>query len=299
MSGLELKLPTKVEEIVVDGGRYFLKRDDQIHPHFSGNKGRKFMTLLETDSGEIDMIVSRGSNQSNAMYSLSVLARAKGWRFVYITDHISSYLAENPAGNYARALKNGTEFVIGDADIDSIMEGKRAVFIEEGGRCPLSEAGIATLAAEIERWREEAAVERLDIFLPSGTGTTALYLQKSLLSLAGESCRVYTTPCVGDGAYLLSQFRMLEKDETLYPRILDPDRKYHFGRLYREFYEIWLKLRRECGVEFDMLYDPKGWMTLLAHRCRLCEDLLYIHQGGLVGNETMLPRYERKFGVGI
>ncbi|GAM75326.1 pyridoxal phosphate-dependent deaminase [Vibrio ishigakensis] len=26
------------------------------------------------------------------------------------------------------------------------------------------------------------------------------------------------------------------------------------------------------------------------------KELLYLHQGGILGNETMLPRYQRKFG---
>jgi len=73
------------------------------------------------------------------------------------------------------------------------------------------------------------------------------------------------------------------------------EKKYHFGKLYRDYYKIWLKLRQQTGVEFDLLYDPKGWMVMMAYPEIFTEPTLYIHQGGLIGNESMLPRYERKY----
>jgi 1-aminocyclopropane-1-carboxylate deaminase/D-cysteine desulfhydrase-like pyridoxal-dependent ACC family enzyme len=104
-----------------------------------------------------------------------------------------------------------------------------------------------------------------------------------------------TVPCVGDAAYLRRQFALLEPDRGFWPEIVDLPRKYHFGKLYREFYQLWLELYRQTGVLFDLLYDPKGWRTLLAHRKKLEGPLLYLHQGGLKGNESMLPRYRRKY----
>ncbi len=32
-----------------NGTRFYLKRDDLLHPQFSGNKARKFMGLLESE----------------------------------------------------------------------------------------------------------------------------------------------------------------------------------------------------------------------------------------------------------
>ena len=62
---------------------------------------------------------------------------------------------------------------------------------------------------------------------------------------------------------------------------------------------MWNELMTQGGVEFDLLYDPLGWLTLLDYLDQVCLkdwDILYIHQGGLLGNATMLPRYQRKFG---
>ncbi len=288
-----LNTPTPVETIELFSKRYLLKRDDLIHPDFSGNKARKFFSLLRSDLSGIRKVVSYGSNQSNAMYSLSVLARMKGWEFEYHVDHIPSYLKNNPIGNYRAALKNGAVF-IEDGLKERVEFAEDTLFVEEGGRQKESEYGIAMLAREISRWRTEHGVEKLSVFLPSGTGTTALYLRKHFF-VTDDPISVYTTPCVGDSSYLRRQFSLLEPDSRYWPRIVDLSKKYHFGKLYREFYEIWIELRKECGVEFDMLYDPKGWMVLRDLTEEIDGEILYIHQGGIMGNESMLERYRRKY----
>ncbi len=291
------QVPTPVEEITIDGRRYFLKRDDRIHPDFSGNKARKLRYWLHRDLPQIRRLVSYGSPQSNAMYSLSVLAIVRGWEFEYFVDHIPAYLRKNPQGNYRAALENGIIFRE-KREMKNEKFGEEVLFIEEGGRQPEAEEGIRLLAGEIVDWQREKGIETLTVFLPSGTGTTALYLQKSLHLLTLHSSlftHVVTVPCVGGADYLREQFAMLESDRSFWPRIVDLPRKYHFGRLYREFYEIWLKFNDQCGVEFDLLYDPKGWLTLLEHRDKMTGEILYLHQGGLKGNESMLPRYRRKY----
>ena len=284
--------PSPVESIEAFGMRLYLKRDDLLHPDFSGNKARKFHYWLVREFPKVRRIVSYGSPQSNAMVSLSVLARMRGWELHYHVDHIPSWLRENPVGNYRTALENGTRFFVGE-EIPPIGD-EETLRIEEGGRQSEAEEGIAVLAEEIEAWRRERRIGRLTLFLPSGTGTTALYLQK-WFRLHSQEVEVVTTPCVGGAAYLEEQLGMLESDRRFWPLIVDLPKKYHFGRLYREFYELWLELYRQTGVEFDLLYDPKGWLTLLEDRDKKEGEILYLHQGGLGGNESMLPRYRRKY----
>ena len=294
----KLAIPSPVERIRFEGREYFLKRDDRIHPDFSGNKARKFYHWLEGEFPDIRKVVSYGSVQSNAMYSLSVLAKMRGWEFAYFVDHIPTWLRKNPIGNYRAALENGTAFYE-QTDIKKGKWGKEVLFVEEGGRQPEAEEGIRLLAREIVEWQERNGIEVLTVFLPSGTGTTALYLQKNCSLLTAHSSlttKVVTTPCVGDARYLRRQFAMLESDEKLWPTVLDTRKKYHFGKLYREFYRLWLELYRQTGVEFDLLYDPKGWLTLFEKKMwESGGEILYLHQGGLKGNESMLPRYRRKY----
>jgi len=277
------------EKYIFEGQTFFLKRDDLLHPDFSGNKARKLHYFLQNDFPDIKKIISYGSAQSNAMYSLSVLAKMRGWEFEYFVDHIADYLKENPHGNYKAAMDNGMK-IIEHVGVVPCDYPKEVLFIEEGGRQKEAEFGIKLLAEEIIEWQKENNIDELNIFLPSGTGTTALFLQKHL-----SDNIVYTTPCVGDKAYLKKQFLELEIDESHHPRILTLEKKHHFGKLYPENYKIWLKLRQQTGVEFDLLYDPLGWRVLLAHPEVFSKPTLYIHQGGVLGNESMLPRYERKY----
>lgn len=274
--------PSPIEQVTFRGRSYFIKRDDLLHPILSGNKYRKFYSLLQQDFSAYTTIVSHGSSQSNAMYALSFLAREKQVDFQYYVHHISDFLKENPHGNYHYALQNGMQIL--ESSIPTSFDTKTC-FIPEGGHSKSSEEGIKILADELK-------TIDADIFLPSGTGTTALYLQKHTLQ------RVYTCACVGDSTYLERQMRTLEPNLKHYPTILQPPKKYHFGKLYREFLDIWIELREDTNIEFDLLYDPLGWLCVTTHLQHHPKPILYIHQGGLVGNESMRLRYMRRYSDG-
>lgn len=279
-----------IEQITLFNRNFYIKRDDLLHKDFSGNKARKFHYFLENDFPNVDTIVSFGSNQSNAMYSLSVLAKLKNWKFKYFINHLPSFLKEHPNGNYKYALLNGMRLIV-DEDFKTTKyePNPNELFIEEGGAVREASFGIEQLANEIKEWKKENNIQNLKIFLPSGTGTTALFLQKFL------DDEVFTAPCVGDSEYLTYQFSLLEKDSSYYPTILSPKKKYYFGKLYREHFILWNEIKKSTNIEFDLLYDPIGWNTLQEHLeiFKDCE-VLYIHQGGLLGNETMIERYNRK-----
>ena len=278
-----------IHEITFQNQNFYIKRDDLLHPDFSGNKARKFHYFLENNFPKIKKLISHGSNQSNAMYSLSVLCKQKGWIFEYYVSHIPSFLEQNPTGNYKASLDNGMKIIIDDFEILNLSSSDDTLVINEGGAIDEAKWGIKLLASEINDWKTENSIKNLKIFLPSGTGTTALFLQQYL------NDEVCTVPCVGDSIYLEKQFSQLESNVQKHPTILTPPKKFHFGKLYKENYFIWQDLIKNTNIEFDLLYDPIGWQTLLAQlkyfdRC----SILYIHQGGLKGNETMKLRYERK-----
>jgi len=263
---------------------FFIKRDDLLHEDFTGNKARKFYYFFKNDFPHIKKIISYGSNQSNAMYSLSVLCKLKKWEFEYYTNHIPTYLKQNPQGNLKGALDNGMKLKVEDLPI--LNSSKDTLIINEGGAIDEASYGIEILANEIISWKQQNNIEDLKIFLPSGTGATALFLQKYL------NFEVLTCPCVGNIDYLKKQFFQLESNETYHPTILKPYKKFHFGKLYKENYKLWQELKDKTKIEFDLLYDPIGWQVLLDYP----QDnipILYIHQGGLKGNETMIKRYER------
>ena len=277
----------KIEQICIDGFKFWLLRDDLLGL-FNGNKARKLHYYLNADLSKFKKIVSYGSSQSNAMYSLSVFARLKGLDFEFVVDHISENLRQNPCGNFKFSLENGMkiyenknrrEFALSLCD-------ESAIFIEEGVAQSEAEFGFAVQGEFIDRFATTHGRD-FDIFLPSGTGASACYLAKH------TKFSVFTTPCVGDRAYLKEQILTLDKTSKV--QILPPPRKFHFGKPYAELYEIWQKARAQTGIEFDLIYDPVGLLTLLANREKFTNEILYIHQGGILGNISQLARYRYKF----
>nr|WP_314469322.1 1-aminocyclopropane-1-carboxylate deaminase [uncultured Campylobacter sp.] len=366
---------------------------------FNGNKARKLEYFLHAGLGGIKRVVSYGSSQSNAMYSLSVFAKMKGLEFHYVVSNLNSNLAANPIGNFKFALENGMKIYIdkdrrararalayelaglkegeiyGDEAVnltdafdrnglnldkfderlgftDTNLSAKNmpnsqaeiapnlqnqdrenlikfdgsaklasanfseckshknsnlkksaeqtssnlpaaqdcfigdSLFINEGVWQPQAEMGFISQARQIERWAE-AEGKTVDIFLPSGTGTSAAFLAKHV------KFDVYTCPCVGDADYLKSEIEALTPNSKA--RILPLPKKYHFGDLKPELYQIWREVCEQTGIEFELIYDPVGFLTMMANLGAFKNEILYIHQGGALGNISQKLRYERKF----
>ncbi|WP_157601253.1 1-aminocyclopropane-1-carboxylate deaminase/D-cysteine desulfhydrase [Psychromonas ossibalaenae] len=289
-----------MQTLQFNGHKLFIKRDDLLNHHFSGNKARKLGYFLDNEFTGIKKIVGYGSVQANSLYSLAALANMKGWQLDFYVQRIADWIKAKPTGNYAGALKLGANIIEVQelsTNLDDYMSQKSqklnadTLFVPEGGRCRLARHGIKKLADELLEYINNQHLANPVIMLPSGTGTTALFLQTYL------PYKVLTCACVGGDSYLETQFAELESDKSLWPTILSTEKKYHFGKLYLEFYQIWRQLLKQTDIEFDLLYDPLGWITLLNYldKQQGQEDIIYIHQGGLVGNESMLPRYQRKY----
>ncbi|OEF27274.1 1-aminocyclopropane-1-carboxylate deaminase/D-cysteine desulfhydrase [Vibrio rumoiensis] len=292
-----------------NGHPFYLKRDDLLHPEFSGNKARKFMALLETDSPNVTTLIGYGSPQANSLYSLAALAKLKSWTLEFYVSHIPNWLKQNPIGNYQAALELGAQIIdisqleteLSPHDyIERIRKpNEQCIFVPEGGRSPIAEFGIKQLAEEILCWVQEENIKALTVALPSGTGTTALYLHKHL---ALHNIHVLTCACVGGKDYLIKQFESLGEAE--HPHILTSleKSKHQFGKLYAADYQMWQSLTQQTQVEFDLLYDPYMWQCLAPYLAQWREShsnqtLLYIHQGGLLGNTSMAKRYQRKYSL--
>jgi 1-aminocyclopropane-1-carboxylate deaminase len=298
---------TPVDSIDFNGCRVFVKRDDLLHKDFSGNKARKFAYFLHNDFPGITRLVGYGSPVANSLYSMSALAKLKGWKLDFYTDHIAAQVLASSKGNYAAAVENGANVIdlslVADRkgrgckeyiEQDVLPNDSKALFVPEGGRCLYAREGVHQLAKEIVNWFASSQLDELTVFLPSGTGTTAVFLNEYFV-LNNNNIKVMTCACVGDEDYLNQQFSELINDTSFHPEIISTAKKYHFGKLYKIFYDIWRKVG-EQGIEFELLYDPKGWMCVEQYLSEYPDAaIIYIHQGGLLGNETMLPRYQRKY----
>ena len=281
--------PSAISKIILEGREFFIKRDDLIDPYLAGNKYRKLYTLLNTPSTTYRKIISYGGTQSNAMLAIAALCQQKGWEFEYFTKPISKRQKNQEFGNFYNAQQLGMHHVEIDSNIYRdyiaslhINEDKTSFIIDQGGADASAKNGLEVLAKEIREQTKTLNIR--SVATPAGTGTTALFLALNLPEFT-----VYTTPCVGDSRYLREQMSALA-DIPKNLVILEPKKKYHFAKLYPEFLEIY-ETTKKAGVIFDLLYAPAMWLALLE---QTTEKVLYIHSGGVSGNESMLQRYSQK-----
>lgn len=275
-----------ISTIVLEGREFLVKRDDLIDKYLAGNKFRKLYSLLQTSSKFLDTIISYGGTQSNAMLAIAAMCKDKGWKFIYYTKPISEGQRKETFGNYALSKSLGMQHIELDYEIYkefisslSVNLDTRTYLLHQGGADESAKHGLKALAQEIK----DASLDVDAIATPSGTGTTALYL-----ALALPEYTIYTTPCVGDAAYLKTQMSALENiPKNLI--ILEPKKKYHFANPYKDFLEMYRKLEK-AGIEFDLLYAPAMWIALQE---QTTEKILYVHSGGVSGNGSMLERYQR------
>ncbi|MDQ7004300.1 MAG: pyridoxal-phosphate dependent enzyme [Ghiorsea sp.] len=269
------------------GFDFFVKRDELIDPLLSGNKYRKLYTLIQTPAKFYDTILSYGGSQSNAMLSIAALCHQKGWRFEYYCKPLATKLKQSLTGNLKAALDLGMllmETADYDTTVAQLKSKDKILCLPQGGADPLAEQGIQTLAQEIEQWQAEQNISKLSIVTPSGTGTTAYYLAKHL-----PKQTVFTTASVGNNAYLTQQMQQLGNIPSNLT-LLEPNKTHRFAKPYPEFLKTYEKLKH-AGIEFDLLYAPLMWQTLLLNMPHIQGSILYVHSGGLLGNTSMLARY--------
>ena len=280
-----------ISKIILEGREFLIKRDDLFDPYLAGNKYRKLHTLLQTPKQNLNKIISYGGSQSNAMLAISAMCREKGWEFIYYTKPLNQTMKEQKSGNFFRALELGMhhkelenelyrEFI---SSLDFMIE-EGSFVVHQGGADRSAKEGLKVLSEEIREQKEEQDLDFRSIATPSGTGTTALFLALNL-----PEYKIYTTPCIGDAEYLREQMSALHKIPSNLV-ILESPKKYHFAKPYKEFFEIYKKTK-DAGVVFDLLYAPAMWLTLLE---QIDDEILYIHSGGVSGNESMLQRYVKK-----
>lgn len=327
----QVKLPSQpshIRRLVVRGVSFDVKRDDQwrlsgeFGAQVSGNKARKLLKFALDAPSQPGMVASMGGHQSNAMVALAALCHARGLRFVYLVKPVPRWLRSNPAGNYARALALNAELVpltpalykrLAEEQFRTdLLEDLResyacdsVTWIPQGGACADAECGLHLLADEIMNAYSSAELADLNVVLPAGTGTTALFLARHL-----KGPRVLAVPCATSAGHLRAQMEALDAASGsigVFPTILDDGKTHRFGQPIQRDLDMWNELRT-AGLFVDLVYAPHTWNVLLetlatasnarlssifhvAHSERCSPKLLYLHCGGIEGVATQLTRY--------
>lgn len=303
-----MMIKSSLDLINFKGTNYLIKRDDLLG-ELNGNKARKLEYLLKNPPPKNTKIISFGSSQSNAMLAISIFAKMHDLRFLYVIRPLCGLLKANPSGNLSQALNNHTILHESKQDLSfcaKSLASKDDLFIPQGVACKLAKDGYKTLAKELSIqvrsfWQNnKSSLPNLQkssfnandfaVFLPSGTGTSAMYLSKYC------EFEVITTPCVGGEEYLRKQMLEIEKDfDFSNLKIIKNVTHRSFASLDLKLFELNEALFEESKIRFDLLYDSVGWESLLAAKEQ--KMIIYVHQGGLEGNASMLQRYKRKYGV--
>ncbi len=266
-----------------------------IHPLLSGNKYRKLFSIINQTPFSHNKIISYGGIQSNAMLSIAALASQKKVPFVYYTRYLPADLDLHDASNYTMALSLGMQIIVSKEQSDEgirseLMKSqeKDTLFIPQGGAGESAFEGIKVLGDEIIAFVLKNKINNLAVITPSGTGTTAIWLQQVLKPY---NIQVVTTAVVGSTDYLKEQ--MLRQSDSELPLILETKTKYRFAKPHTNLLKNYLDFKR-LGIEVDMIYATVMFQALDDNQHLFKEKtLLYIHSGGVLGNQSQLKRYEK------
>ncbi len=279
------------------GRDWLIKRDDLLDTDLNGNKARKLYTFAINGFGA-DRVISYGGAQSNAMYSLSALAKKQNVKFIYYTKKLPLTIRQNQSGNLAAALENGMELVEVehsryDETVSNLLTStpQNTIVVRQGGADRYAADGIRLLAKELNDYAKAKNLKNPVAVLSAGTGATAGYLSEYL------DFECVCVPAVSNGAFLDSEFDRLGVDKK--PTIIETNEKIPFAAPDKKLIEIYLRLL-DAGIEFDLIYDAKCWLAV-SENIGFFEgrDTIFVHSGGTLGNKTQLERYRHKGLLGV
>ena len=220
------------------------------------------------------------------MLALAQFCQIHSLSFQYYTRPVPNWLKQSPIGNLAGALDYKMQWRISETGQPPEIIDNNYLLVPQGITMPGAELGIRKLALEIEDYCKNKIIPDAAIVLPSGTGATALYLQQHLKQT------VHTIPCIGNEQVLQQFFKQQLPNAERYPSILNSaERDLPFGKPHPDLLSIYIELRESTGIEFELLYDAKAWLYLTKWECD--KPIIYIHNGGISGNSSMLSRYRR------
>lgn len=182
---------------------------------------------------------------------------------------------------------------------------QRILDVPRGVSCEEAEEGLAKLAQELDDHFRSIRGEKTNsciVVLPSGTGTTAMFLNKHLQILSSKD-KPYLAKTVGVSIAMKQEDILKEiqaqypNEKHGYPTFTHPSKKrIMFAKPDPTVKAVWCTMKRK-GILLDLIYGPVAWMSLFellpSVDPEACE-VYYVHTGGITGNETQLHRYEEK-----
>lgn len=307
----ELQLPSPLQYLDTwQGVEIWVKRDDQIHPVVSGNKGRKLRYFAEQayQTGATELLTFGGA-YSNHLAATAYLGRALGLPTAALVR--GHEVRHNPTLDYCRQqgmrllpLKR-SDYALKDDPV--FREGLRewapgALVIPEGGKGALGVKGVRELYQELENPHYFT-----DVAVAAGTGTTA-----AGLLMAPWEIPLWVFPALKGGLFLqkaIATWAYAYEEEVAGPQKAGQKLRhglglvtdYHVGG-YAKVNDALIAFMNEFYQQYQLPLDPVytgklfyGLKDLLdTGRWQGGHRLLVIHTGGLQGIQGMNQQRARK-----
>ena len=290
----------KLEEIESAGVSLWMKREDELHPHISGNKFRKLKYNLEeaADRG-YHTLLTFGGAYSNHISALAYAGKMKGLKTIGIIrgDELASrpnLVAENPTLSFALKMDMQLEFVSRELYKSRHEEEFIALLRERFGEFYLVPEG-GTNAMAIRGCEEilQAGDQVFDyICVAVGTGGT----MTGIINSAGEGQRVLGFPSL-KGEFLGKEIanRAIRTDN--WSLVND----YHFGgyaKINEKLISFINQYYLSTTIPLDPVYTGKMMYALVDmirnNQFEKNSRILAIHTGGLQGIEGMNIKLKKK-----
>jgi len=290
----------KLEEIESAGVSLWMKREDELHPHISGNKFRKLKyNLEEAADREYHTLLTFGGAYSNHISALAYAARVNGLNSIGIIrgEELATrpdLVTENPTLAFALSQGMQLEFVSRDIyksrheeEFVDLLRQRLGDFylVPEGGTNDLAIRGCEEIL--------QAGDQDFDYICVSvGTGGTLA----GLINSAGPGQEVLGFSSL-KGDFLDEEIGEITMRKDNWRLVND----YHFGgyaKINEKLISFINQYYRSTTIPLDPVYTGKMMYGLVDmvrnNRFEKNSRILAIHTGGLQGIEGMNQKLKKK-----
>jgi 1-aminocyclopropane-1-carboxylate deaminase len=315
----DLLLPSPLERIDLHGSfkkpggsKFYIKRDDLIHPVISGNKWRKLAGFLPDVLKSDEPLISIGGPYSNHLDAFSFLAnhlnrasfalvtgfypennqiltptldriKQRGTKLIPVTKEFSRALRLMDGGQHPIFQGGATKFT---EILVKIPE--KSYWIPEGGATEQGIQGCKEIILEIKK----EIAEPIRVWVSMGTGTTASGIYDALDSKDQLNVVSALKGVELDGFVTLKKVLDKSRDSnSLLARGLEPEIIFHstdemgpFGKTHHPAIHLADTFFLHHGIQLDYVYNARTFSKML--ELADWEDprpIVFIHTGGLQG----------------
>jgi len=274
----------------------YLKREDQIHAHISGNKFRKLKyNIEEARKQDVGTLLTFGGAFSNHIAALAAIGKEMGFKTIGIIrgEELESRIHDNATLSFAKECGMELHFVRREAYRDKSSEEFLSQLDQDYGQCfVIPEGGTNELA--IKGCEEILTAEDTDfdyICCSVGTGGTI----SGLINSCNQDQIVLGFPAL-KGDFLQEDIRKFAKQDN-WELISD----YHFGgyaKINEDLVTFINQFKQTNGMQLDPIYTGKMMFGILDLIKKgffpKGSRILAIHTGGIQGISGMNRLLQKK-----